>query len=68
MSLEHSLLRDHDVCALLGCSRATVWRRVQDGTLPQPVRIGGITRFVGAEVHAVIEKAIADREGVILPQ
>jgi len=62
MSLEHSLLRDRDVCALLGCSRATMWRRVKDGTLPQPVRLGGISRFVAAEIHAVIEQAIADRE------
>ena len=28
------------VCALLGCSAATVWRRVKQGTLVQPVRFG----------------------------
>lgn len=28
------------VCALLGCSPATVWRRVRTGQLPQPHRLG----------------------------
>ncbi|MFT4794025.1 MAG: putative DNA-binding transcriptional regulator AlpA [Paracoccaceae bacterium] len=35
------LLSDYDASDLLGLSRATLWRRVSDGTLPQPVRIGG---------------------------
>lgn len=28
---------------LLDCSDATIWRRVNDGTLPQPTRMGRMT-------------------------
>lgn len=39
------LLSDNSAAALLGISRATFWRRVKDGTFPQPVKIGGVTRW-----------------------
>ncbi|UJB63266.1 AlpA family phage regulatory protein [Acidovorax sp. YS12] len=29
------------VMALLGCSRATVWRRVKEGCWPAPLKFGG---------------------------
>jgi predicted DNA-binding transcriptional regulator AlpA len=79
MSLEHSparevknsptgsvgrlLISDLETATLLGCSRATVWRRVADGALPQPVKFGGLTRFVLSEVHARIAGAMAIRDG-----
>jgi predicted DNA-binding transcriptional regulator AlpA len=40
---------------------ATVWRRTSDGTLPQPVRIGGVTRWVRDELVEVISAAQAKR-------
>jgi predicted DNA-binding transcriptional regulator AlpA len=55
------LLPDHDASALLGLSRATLWRRVADGTLPQPVRIGGATRWRRDELIAAIEAASTRR-------
>jgi len=80
MSLEHSpvreknagrasdiapvLISDIGVAKLLGCSRATIWRRVNDQTLPQPIRIGGMTRWSRAEIEAVIEAALAARDEV----
>ena len=51
------LLSDHDASDLLGLSRATLWRRVSDGTLPQPVRIGGATRWRRDELIAAVEAA-----------
>ena len=37
------------VCALFGVSAATVWRWCQEGRLPEPVRMGGVTLWnVGA--------------------
>jgi predicted DNA-binding transcriptional regulator AlpA len=44
-----------------GCSVATVWRRVKDGALPQPIRLGGITRWEAAEIEAAIAVAKAAR-------
>ena len=78
MSLEHSpvresgngfgnigrmLVSDVETAALLGCSRATVWRRVADGTLPKPIKIGGLSRFVLSEINATVESAMAARNG-----
>jgi predicted DNA-binding transcriptional regulator AlpA len=63
LPLEHSLLRDRDACKVLGCSRATLWRRVQDGTLRPPIKIGHMSRFVASEIHEAIEKAKSDRAG-----
>ncbi|MEM9059014.1 MAG: AlpA family phage regulatory protein [Pseudomonadota bacterium] len=56
------LITDKEVADIIGCSRATVWRRVADGTLPQPLRIGGMTRWVDSEISGLIEQAMADRE------
>ena len=51
------------VAAMLQSSPATIWRRVNDGTISQPVRIGGMTRWVRDEIDAVIDCAKAQREG-----
>ena len=76
MSLEHaprrqrkeangalwSLLTDRQLAALLSTSRATVWRRVADGSLPKPIKIGNATRWVQAEIEAAIDEAISKRD------
>ena len=56
------LLSDNTGAALLGISRATWWRRVNDGTLPRPLKIGGATRWRRDELLAAIEKAAAVRD------
>ncbi len=45
-------------------SRATIWRMVQDGRLPQPVRFGRSARFVGAEVLEMEQAAISRRDEI----
>ena len=78
MSLEHSptrkknggrisniapvLISDVETAKLLGCSRTTVWRRVKDRTLPQPVKFGSLSRFVLSEISARVEAAKAARD------
>ncbi len=57
------LISDVEVADILGCSRTTVWRRVADGTLKQPVKLGGLSRFVLAEINAIVEAAMAARDG-----
>ena len=57
------LISDVETARLLGCSRATVWRRVADGTLPKPIKIGGLSRFVLSEINATVESAMAARNG-----
>ena len=77
MSLEHSptretnavgkiarvLISDVEAAAILGCSRTTVWRRVKDHTLPQPVKFGSLSRFVLSEIGDCVESAMAARNG-----
>ena len=55
------LLSAQETATMLGMSVATVWRRTNDGTLPQPVRIGGVTRWVRDELIEVISAAQAKR-------
>ena len=56
------LIRDGDAAGMLGCSKATFWRRVADGTIPRPVKIGGMSRWPKSEIDAVIERAKAERD------
>ena len=56
------LLSDNTGAALLGISRASWWRRVNDGTLPRPLKIGGATRWARDEIDAVIDRAKRDRD------
>ncbi|MEC9267463.1 MAG: helix-turn-helix domain-containing protein [Pseudomonadota bacterium] len=39
------------VMEIYGVSRSTVYRRVADGTLPQPIRIGKLVRFRRSEIE-----------------
>ena len=49
------LLNDRRASALLCISKATLWRHVQAGILPRPVKIGGVTRWRRDELLAAIE-------------
>ena len=56
------LISVKDTARALGCSVATVWRRVADGTISKPVKIGGMTRWPESEITALIESVKAERE------
>lgn len=56
------LISDNTSAALLGISRATFWRRVADGTFPQPVKLGHATRWLRSEIETVIAAAVAKRD------
>ena len=53
------LMSDNAAAAWLGMSRATFWRRVKDGTLPAPVKIGGATRWRRDALLAAIDRLSA---------
>jgi predicted DNA-binding transcriptional regulator AlpA len=56
------LIRDRVAAGLLGCSPTTFWRRVADGTIPRPVKIGGMSRWPMSEIEAVVASAKARRD------
>ncbi len=45
------------VCCLFSISKATAWRRVKLGLLPQPIREGGSTRWLVGDLR----RALAQR-------
>ncbi|MDV7145631.1 hypothetical protein R3X27_23355 [Tropicimonas sp. TH_r6] len=55
------LLRDGECATMLNCSKATFWRRVADGTIPKPLKIGGMSRWKQSDIKAVIERAATER-------
>lgn len=56
------LVSDREAARLLGVSRSTWWRRVADGTMPPPLKIGGVTRWRADEIAAAIQALTAERE------
>ena len=55
------LLIAREGAAILQISVPTFWRRVADGTIPKPVKLGGLSRWPKSEILDVIEKAKAAR-------
>ena len=53
------LLKDREAAPLLGISVPTFWRRVADGTVPRPIKLGKVSRWPQSEILEVIEKAKA---------
>lgn len=58
------LIRDSEACKIIGCSKSSFWRRVADGTFPRPVKIGGLSRWLKADILNVIEQASERRKDV----
>ena len=46
----------------LQISVPTFWRWVANGTLPKPVKLGGMSRWPQSELLAVIDRAKAKRD------
>lgn len=61
LPLVDPLLTVREGSAILQVSIPTFWRRVADGTISKPVKLGGLSRWPESEILAVIEKAKADR-------
>lgn len=55
------LLTARDAAPLLGISVPTFWRRVADGTVPKPLKLGALSRWPQSEILQVIETAKAAR-------
>ncbi len=55
------LLNVKQSAAFLQVSVPTFWRRVKDGTVPKPIKIGTLSRWPQSEIVAVLEQAKARR-------
>lgn len=56
------LLSDREVATQLDCGRSTVWRWAAEGVIPQPLKIGGSSRWRKSWITKVISDAEANRE------
>lgn len=64
MHQDERIVRIDELTRKVGLSRTTIWRRVKDGDLPPPVRLGGSnTSAVGWKLSE-IERWLADRETI----
>jgi predicted DNA-binding transcriptional regulator AlpA len=61
MEIIDPLLTAREGAKVLQVSVPTFWRRVADGTVPQPVKIGALSRWPSSEITQVIEHAKARR-------
>lgn len=61
MNIIDPLLTVRESAAVLQISVPTFWRRVADGTVTKPVKLGGLSRWPESEILAVIEQAKAAR-------
>lgn len=53
-------LSDRDLAKLLNCGRSTIWRYVAKGILPQPIKIGDLTRWRLSAIEAALSQNKAD--------
>jgi excisionase family DNA binding protein len=49
------LLRVQEVAAMLGIGRSSVWAKVKNGRLPEPIKIGGSTRWRLADLQPLVQ-------------
>lgn len=61
MKITDPLIRDVECAAMLGCSKATFWRRLAEGIVPPAIKIGGTSRWRRSDIEKVIAKAEAER-------
>lgn len=59
-----ALIPDRAVAAMFSISRATIWRKVNAGEFPKPVKIAGRTLWRRDELLAEIDRATAERDVV----
>jgi len=62
MDVTDPLLDVRESAAILDVSVPTFHRRVADGTVPKPIKLGALSRWPRSEILAVIEAAKARRD------
>ncbi|MBN9492934.1 DNA-binding protein [bacterium] len=50
------LIRDKEAASIMRISTPTFWRRVKDGTVPSPIKLGGMSRWSRSEIIEIVER------------
>lgn len=56
------LLKAKEVAGILQVSVPTLYRRMADGTLPKPIKLGSTSRWPQSEILAAVETAKSRRD------
>jgi predicted DNA-binding transcriptional regulator AlpA len=62
MQITDPLLTKKEAAAILDVSIPTFYRRVADGIVPKPIKIGTLSKWPQSEILSVIESAKAARD------
>lgn len=62
MQLTDTLLTVRECTKILQMSTPTFYRRVADGTLPKPIKMGSLSRWPRSEIISAIETAKTKRQ------
>lgn len=63
MTPQERLLTITEVGLMIGRGRASIYRDMEAGTLPKPIRVGSSIRWPISEINAYIEALKAERDG-----
>ena len=63
----NQLMTITEVSATLRIGESTIWRKVKEGLFPEPIKLGGSTRWHGAEIEQYIVSLTAEQRGHALP-
>lgn len=58
---EKQLLSVSDVAEILGLGVSTIWRQVKLGNIPEPVHLGGSTRWRKSDIDRLVQALGQDR-------
>ncbi|SCW39262.1 transcriptional regulator, AlpA family [Rhizobium mongolense subsp. loessense] len=61
MQINDPLLTKKEAASILNISVPTFYRRVADGTLPKPIKIGALSKWPMSDILGAIEDAKAAR-------
>ena len=54
-TLEKILVPAAEAAALLSMGKSTFWREVAKGVIPEPIKIGGLTRWRVSDLHRFVQ-------------
>lgn len=63
--MSDNYLTFQEVALRLKIGKTSVYRRIADGTLPQPIKIGHLRRFKASEIDEALLK-LSDKRGAAL--
>lgn len=61
--MSEKYLTFRELGALLSVGRSSIYRRIEDGTLPKPIKLGKLVRFRHSEVHIALSQLSVESVG-----